>query len=149
MRLSGGLVAGFLVVGAGVRGLYTPTAGRSRLWPLWALSLLGMPVLPQLSCSGPQADAAPFVPGFFVYLLSSRLSRASSRTKPSSSISSHRITRTEAAELLLSALCHALTWRFVGNRPAPTTLLDRLALTFFVLAHAQTMAIPYHWPRSH
>jgi hypothetical protein len=40
----------------------------------------------------------------------------------------------------------ALTWRFAGNSPAPTTLLDRFALTFFALAQLDQMAITYHWP---
>jgi hypothetical protein len=40
----------------------------------------------------------------------------------------------------------ALTWRFAGNTPAPTTFLDRFALTFFMLAQLYQMAITYHWP---
>jgi hypothetical protein len=68
-------------------------------------------------------------------------------TSPSSSLSYSRLTRTQAGELLLVCIMIiALTWRFVGNRPAPTTFTDRIALTVFVLATIKQMVVPYRWP---
>lgn len=53
----------------------------------------------------------------------------------------------ELAEFLAYSIAViALTWRFVGKHPAPTTVLDRLALTFFVLAVIREAVIPYQPP---
>jgi hypothetical protein len=66
---------------------------------------------------------------------------------PSSSIAYHRLSRAEAAEIFAGCfIVIALMWRFVGGHPAPTTFLDRLALTFFVLATMKQVLVPYHWP---
>jgi hypothetical protein len=57
--------------------------------------------------------------------------------------SAYSISRLELAELLAYAVAVvALTWKFVGKRPAPTTLLDRFALTFFVLATFRQVVMP-------
>jgi len=48
--------------------------------------------------------------------------------------------------LVICVVVTALTWRFIGNIPARTTFLDRFALTFFVLAQLNQMAISCHWP---
>jgi hypothetical protein len=61
--------------------------------------------------------------------------------------SAHSFSGRDAAEFLAFALSVvALTVRFVGERPAPTTLIDRLALTFFALAMFRQMVIPYRFP---
>jgi len=148
LRLSGGLVAGFLVVVLALGGLYTLPAGAPAYGRYGLLVSWGMLCVASIIMFWTASRWAPFVPGFFcVPALFKTLGVLLVGPNPSSSISSHRITRTEAAELLaVCVIVIALTWRFVGNRPAPTTLLDRLALTFFVLATLKQMAIPYHWP---
>lgn len=57
------------------------------------------------------------------------------------------IQRLRLAEFLLYSLAVvALTWRFVVRRPAMTTLVDRLALTFFVVANLNQLVVPYSFP---
>jgi hypothetical protein len=91
---------------------------------------------------------APYVPAFFVFpALLKTLAVILIGPNPHSSISSNRLTRSEATELLIYfVFVIALTWRFVGNRPAPTAFVDRLALTFFVLATLKQVVTAYHWP---
>jgi len=61
--------------------------------------------------------------------------------------STHSISRVEVAEFLAYAVAVvALTVRFVGKHPPPTTLLDRFALTFFVFATFRQVVIPYRFP---
>jgi hypothetical protein len=89
---------------------------------------------------------APFVTGFFfgpaVLKIAAVLFLGSDTY-----YSSHSISRTGLAEFLVYALAVvALTARFVGNHPAPTTVLDRFALTFFVLATFRQVVVPYRFP---
>ena len=89
---------------------------------------------------------APFVTGFFfgpaVLKIAAVLSFGSD-----SYFLSRQITRAELAEFLAYAVAViALTSRFVGKHPAPTTLLDRFALTFFVVATFRQVVIPYRFP---
>jgi hypothetical protein len=61
--------------------------------------------------------------------------------------SSHSITRVETAEVLAYfVVVVSLTSRFIGTRPAPTTVFDRLALTFFVFTSFKQAVIPYRFP---
>jgi hypothetical protein len=61
--------------------------------------------------------------------------------------STNSFSQLDAAEFLVFAIAVvALTVRFVGERPAPTTLIDRLALTFFAMAMFRQMVIPYRFP---
>ncbi len=61
--------------------------------------------------------------------------------------SAHSITRTGVAELLAYALIVVvLTSRFVGKRPAMTTVLDRIALTFFAFATFRQILMPHLFP---
>lgn len=75
---------------------------------------------------------APFVTGFvfgpaLVKILSALV------LGPDSYFSSHSISRTDLAEFFAYSLAVVLlTVRFVGARPAQTTVVDRFALTFFV-----------------
>jgi heme A synthase len=65
----------------------------------------------------------------------------------SSSYSQPPISRLELAELVLYSLAVvALTWRFLAMRPAMTTLWDRLALTFFVVAMLNQLTVHYSFP---
>jgi hypothetical protein len=68
-------------------------------------------------------------------------------TNPSSSVPYYRTTRTQAGEVLLFCIIVIVfTWRFARNHPAPTTFIDRIALTFFVLATVKQVVIPYTSP---
>jgi hypothetical protein len=89
---------------------------------------------------------SPYVTGFFfapaILRIASVLVLGSGSYYAAQSFS-----RVQTAELLLFALIVvALTVRFVGTRPAPTTLIDRLALTLFALAMARQINIPYRFP---
>ena len=148
LRLGGGLVAGFLVVavaGAGVSSLRAgaPAFGQYGLLASWSMLTLATIVM-----FWTVNRWAPYVPAFFVFpALFKSLALILIGPNPHSSISSNRLTRLDAAELLVyCVVVIAFTWRFVGNRPAPTTFVDRLALTFFVLATLKQVVTSYHWP---
>jgi hypothetical protein len=58
-----------------------------------------------------------------------------------------RAPRSDALQILvLCIVVIGLTWRFLRERPAPTTLLDRFALTYFAVASLEQLVIPYHFP---
>ena len=66
---------------------------------------------------------------------------------PNSPITWLRTPRLEALEMLtLFTVVIALTWRFLRDRPAPTTFLDRCALTFFALAALEQVLVDYSFP---
>jgi hypothetical protein len=148
IRLAGGLVAGFLVLTLAFGGVATlpagaPAYGRYGVLVSWtALCLASLIMLAT-------ADRwAPYLAGF---LCVPSIFKASGLIlvgpDPKSSIPSSHFSRTEAAEILAACVVViALTWRFVGGRPAATTFLDRLGLTFFVLAAIKQAVTPYHWP---
>lgn len=64
--------------------------------------------------------------------------------------SSHSTSRLEVTKFLAYALAVVLlTMRFMGERPATTTLLDRIGLTVFVFAQFFELMHPkhfLHWP---
>lgn len=148
VRIAGGLIAGFLVMLLAIGGFSTlptgaPAWGRYGLLFSWG-SLCGAAIIMFCTVNRWAAVAPGFFFGpallkaFFVFAVG---------PSPLSSNPAYRMGRREAAELLfLSALVIALTWRFLGKRPAPTTLFDRLALTFAGLAMFDQIVIPYHWP---
>lgn len=84
---------------------------------------------------------APFVTGFFFGPAGGKILGALAFGPDSSS---RPISRIGLAVLLAYTLTViALTMRFVGKRPAPTTALDRLALTFFVFATLNWVTNPH------
>jgi hypothetical protein len=89
---------------------------------------------------------APFVTGFFfgpaVLRIAGVLFLGSD-----SYYSAHSISRAGLAEFLAYVVAVvARRARFVGKHPAPTTLLDRLRLTFFVMGAFSQVAIPCRFP---
>jgi hypothetical protein len=89
---------------------------------------------------------APFVTGFFfgpaVLKIAAVLFLGSD-----SYYSSHSISRVELAGFLAYVVAVvAFTLRFAGKHPTSTTLLDRFALTFFVVATLRQVVIPYRFP---
>lgn len=148
MRLGGGLVAGFAVAVLAFGGLSTLPAGVSArghygLLVSWSMVCVSGAIL-FLTAN----RWASIGPGFFcVPALFKTLAVLIFGTIQSSSIPYSRLTRTQAGEILFVCIVViALTWRFARNRPAPTTFIDRIALTFFGLAALKQMAITYSWP---
>lgn len=143
-----GLVAGFLVIVLAFVGISAlpagaPAYGNYGLFVSWGMVCVSTVILfltaNQWASTGIGFFCVPAVFKSIAVLLFG--------TSPSSSLSYSRLTRTQAGELLLVCIMIiALTWRFVGNRPAPTTFTDRIALTVFVLATIKQMVVPYRWP---
>jgi hypothetical protein len=58
-----------------------------------------------------------------------------------------RTPRLEALQLLAyCAVTIALTWRFLRDRPSPTTFVDRCALTYFAVASLGQIVVPHRFP---
>lgn len=147
LRLAGGLVAGFLVITMAFGGLATlpagaPAYGRYGVLVSWT-ALCVASIIMLWTAERWAAYLAGFfcVPAFFKVLGVILFG-----PNPNSPVASNHLSRAEAAEVLAACvMVIALTWRFVGGRPAATTFLDRLALTFFVLA-ALKQAVTGYWP---
>lgn len=148
MRLGVGLVAGFLVLVLAFGGISTLPAGAPAYGNYGPFVSWGMVCLATVILFLTANRWASIGFGFFcVPALFKSLAVLAFGTNPSSSIPYHRLTRMQAGEILfVCVIVLALTWRFLGNHPAPTTFLDRIALTFFVLATIKQMIIPYSWP---
>jgi len=148
LRLGGGLVAGFLVVALALAGVSSLPAGAPTFGHYALLASWSMLILATILMFWTVNRWAPYVPAFFVFpALFETLAVILMGSNPHSSISSNTLTRSEAIELLIyCVVVIALTWRFVGNRPAPTTFVGRLAFTFFVLATLKQVVTAYHWP---
>ena len=148
LRLGGGLVAGFLVVALALAGVSSLPAGAPAFGQYALLASWSMLALSTIVMFWTANRWAPYVPAFFVFpAVFKSLAIILIDPNPNSSIPSNRLTRLDATELLVyCVVVIALTWRFVGNRPAPTTFVDRLALTFFVLATLKQVVTAYHWP---
>lgn len=148
MRLGFGLVAGFLVLVLAIGGISTLPAGAPAYGNYGPFVSWGMVCLATVILFLTANRWASIGFGFFcVPALFKSLTVLAFGTNPSSSIPYHRLTRMQAGEILfVCVIVIALTWRFLGSHPAPTTFLDRIALTFFVLATIKQMIIPYSWP---
>jgi hypothetical protein len=148
MRLGVGLVAGFLVIVLAFGGISTLPAGAPAYGNYGPFVSWGMVCLSTVILFLTANRWASIGIGFFcVPAVFKSLAVLVVGTNPSSSIPYYRLTRTQAGEILFICIfIIALTWRFAGNRPAPTTFIDRIALTFFVLATIKQMVIPYSWP---
>jgi heme A synthase len=148
LRLAGGLVAGFLVLVLAFGSISTlpagaPSYGVFGLYVSWSMLCVAS-IIMLLTTN----RWAPYVPGFFFLPgLFKAVGLLLLGPNASSPIATHWVDRTEAMEIVVVCIIViVLTWRFIGKRPAPTTLLDRVALTFFVLATIRQSTISYHWP---
>jgi|SRR5271165_4260421 len=148
IRLGFGLIAGFLVVVLAFAGISTLPEGApayGHCGPLVSWSMVCLSAVILFVTANRWASIGPAF--FCVPAPFKTLAVLVFGTNPSSSISNYRLTRTQAAEILfVCIIIIALTWRFARSRPAPTTFIDRIALTFFVLATLKQMAIAYSWP---
>ncbi len=146
VRIAFGLVAGFLVLVlaiAGISTVSTGTHGHYGPFVSWGMICLSAVIL-FLTAN----RWASIGPGFFcVPGLFKSLGVLVFGTNSASSIPDHGINRTQAGEILLVCLIViGFTWRFARNHPAPTTFIDRIALTVFVLATIRQMVVPFTWP---
>jgi hypothetical protein len=148
VRLGVGLVAGFLVLVLAFGGISTLPAGAPAYGRCGPFVSWGMVCLATIILFLTANRWASIGIGFFCMpALFKSLAVVLFGTNPFSSIPYRRLTRIQAGEVLFVCLIViALIWRFIGSRPAPTTFLDRIALTFFVLATIKQMIIPYNWP---
>jgi hypothetical protein len=148
IRLAFGLVAGFVVLALAFGGISTlpegaPAYGSSGPFVSWGMVFLATVIL-FLTANRWASIGIGF---FCVPALFKSVAVLAFGTNPSSSIPYYRLTRMQAAEILfVCVIVIALAWRFARNHPAPTTFLDRIALTFFVLTTIKQMVIPYSWP---
>ena len=148
VRLGVGLVAGFLVLVLAFGGISTlpngaPAYGRYGLLVSWGMVCLATIIM----CLTANRWASTGIGFFCVPALFKGLAVLLGGTNPASSIPSQRLTRIQAGEVVfVCVIVIALIWRFIGNRPAPTTFVDRIALTFFVLATIKQITVPYNWP---
>ncbi len=146
IRIAGGLIVGFLVMVALLGGLSRLSEHQSDQSTGSIFVSSAALVVAALTMIWTANRWAPFVAGFFfgpavLKLLGILI------VGDDSYYSAHSITRTTVAEFLAYALVVVgLTSRFIGKRPAQTTLLDRLALTFFVFATFKQVVNPYHFP---
>jgi hypothetical protein len=144
-RIAGGLIAGFVVMVMAMGGLAQlssdhPTSGGGLILASWAALVAAVIMFWTAN------RWAGFVTGFFFGPALLKILGVLV-VGDDSYYSSHSITRTDVAELLAYVLAVvALTSRFVGKRPAMTTVVDRLALTFFVFTSLKQVISPYHFP---
>jgi hypothetical protein len=147
LRLGGGLVAGLLILGLAYWSISALLANaHSSAWPghfcLWFI-LCFASVMMFVTVN----RWVPFVPAFYLLTLMRSLGVLTFGLVSSASTAADWASRKDLlGPLVFCVVVVALTWRFIGNIPAPTTFLDRVALTFFVLAQLNQMAISYHRP---
>jgi hypothetical protein len=147
LRLGGGLGGGLLILGLASWSISTlvanahpePWPGHFGFWCVLCFTSAMMFVTVNRWVS--------FVPAFYCFTFMRILGVLTFGLVSSASTTADWASRRDLLELLvICVIVTALTWRFIGNIPAPTTFLDRFALTFFVLAQLNQMAITYHWP---
>jgi hypothetical protein len=145
-RIAGGLIASFGVIvlaGVGIAVLSEdqPTQGGVSVLASWVALVVATLIMLWTANRW-----APFVGFFFGPAVLKILGILV--IGDDSYYSSHSIMRMEAAEVLAYfVVVVALTSRFIGKRPAPTTMFDRVALTFFVItSFKQAVITPYRFP---
>jgi hypothetical protein len=143
---AGGLIAGFIVIIVAIGGLARLFDGQGQRRD-GDMVLSGAALCVAVVVMVWTAHRwAPFVTAFFFGPAVLKIVGALFLF-PDSYYTAHSISRTDAAELSLYAVAVVLlTSRFVGDHPAPTTLFDRLALTFFAFASFTQLVIPYRFP---
>jgi hypothetical protein len=148
LRIAAGLIAGFCVIvlaGAGLLPWSGPPHQDAPVRFLVGWWTLPVAVLIMVLTAH---RWAPFTIAFF---LGPVLLRAFVHLvvgpSPTSPILWQTMPRVEAAQLFAyCAVVIGLTWRFVRERPAPTTFLDRCALTFFAIATLEQAFVTYRVP---
>jgi hypothetical protein len=145
LRLAGGLVGGMIIFGLAFWSISTllldaPSHVQSGHFVFWSM-LCFSSVMIFVTVNRWVAAVAGFYCFVLVRILGVLIFGLVSST------SSDWASRRDFIEsFVFCIVVAALTWRFAGNSPAPTTLLDRFVLTFFVLAQLYQVAITYHWP---
>ena len=145
-RIGGGLIGSFAVMMAVLLGLSRlsedqRTQNGSSILVSWIVLVAAALIMVWTANRW-----APFVTGFFFGPALLKLLGVLV-VGDDSYYSAHSMTRTWLAEFLAFVfIVVALTSRFVGKRPAMTTVFDRVALTFFVFATFKQVTIPYRFP---
>jgi hypothetical protein len=142
-RIAGGLLAGFVVMMAVLFGLgrlsQDPGAHSSSSYVFGTWVALGVAAIIMFWTAN---RWAPFVTGFFFGPALLKILGALF-LEPDSYFSSHAISRSGLTELFAYSLAAVLlTSRFVGKRPAQTTVVDRFALTLFVFTSFGSIGVP-------
>jgi len=124
--------------------VWTTTSRRAREIPRWLVD-------PARCRADHGADGTQMAPFTIAFFLGPGLLRAFVHLvvgpSPTSPILWQTMPRVEAAQLFAyCAVVIGLTWRFVRERPAPTTFLDRCALTFFAIATLEQALVTYRVP---
>jgi hypothetical protein len=133
------IIGGFLVVGLAMSGLIHLHESRTMrgLCELSAATIIFLLTVHRWASVMPGAFFARGIAKGSILLI---VGAGSSYSQPP-------ISRLELAEFVLySLVVVALTWRFLASRPAMTTLWDRLALTFFVVAILNQLTVHYSFP---
>lgn len=144
-RIAVGLNAGFVVIGAVSGGLVRLSAAHPKdAFIAWVTVVVGAVIMLWTANRW-----APMVTAFFFGPAVVKIV-AALVFEQDTYYSSYSTTRLEAAEFLPYALAVVfLTLRFVDKRPPQTTILDRLALTFFAFTSLKELVSPHrfpHWP---
>ena len=147
-RIAVGLIAGLGVILLAIAGLSwwseaaNPNAPLRFLVGWWTLPLGAAIMISTAHRWAPFTIAFFFGPG-----VTRALGLLIAGPSPNSPILWQRMPRDEAAQLFVyCAVLIALTWRFLREHPAPTTFLDRCAVTFFSIATLEQALVPYHFP---
>ncbi len=146
VRIAGGLIAGLVVIASvtGCLGALSEDQPRRSTGTVFefVIALAVAAIVMFLTAN----RWAPFVTGFFFGPALLKIA-AVLALQSNSYYSSHSMSRTGMAEFLAySVAVVALTFRFVGERPAQTTIVDRFALTFFALTCLKQLTIEYSFP---
>jgi hypothetical protein len=147
---AGRLIVGFIVMGMAIAGLLwwvatpDPNAPLAFLVGWWTLPVAVIVMLLTAHRWAPFSIAFFLGPGIY-----RALGFLIAGPNPNSPIIAERIARLEALEIFAYCVVTiALTWRFLRERPAPTTFVDRCALTFFAVASlAQIVEQDHFYPR--
>lgn len=128
LRLGGGLVAGLLILGLAYWSISALLANaHSSAWPghfgLWFILCFASAMM-----FVTVNRWVPFVPAFYLLTLMRSLGRLAFGLVSSASVAADWASRKDIlGPLVFCVVVVALTWRFVGNIPVPTTFLDRFA----------------------
>jgi hypothetical protein len=146
-KLAFSLIFGFLVLVMTVAGMGRLSSGSvgANHSPLvcWTMVCFGAVVIfvtaNRWAAGGPAIICVPALwKSFGILLFGSRPLPSNHYDPP---------TRTAAAVVLLFCVAVLLlTFRFIKDRPTPTTFIDRIALTLFVMMSMKQATVPDTWP---
>jgi hypothetical protein len=148
LRLAGGLAGGLLILGMASWSIASLLAVASPNTPFERLAFWTMLGFASVTMFVTVHRWVSFVPAFYFLSFLRVLGVLMIGSFSSSWKESAWAARIDFLELVVACIAViGFTWRFLGARPASTTLLDRFALTLFVLTQIHTMAVTGRAPR--